>query len=683
MKNKFKINIFSFLLIFLGILTVINDFYTYFLNTNYIVSVIISLVTTSVIAYVLRNNFKIYNCINKEDKIFYIFLVIVLLMHLPFADEMYDTINYHLYLQERPFTSKLFQDFFPGRYINTFTYAFSDRIFYLFRYFLGYRIGVILNYLLVIIIYYKIKELLSYCTKLKPIYIVLIATFLTFNISLLEQIDNYYVDLLSCTLLLEIFNYAFIKTSDNFKVKTAIYLLLCGMAFSVKISNAFIIILFSLVYLFNNYKSILKFKLKDYIIFILIFIFPFILYLTYTWIQTGNPVFPFYNTIFKSEYYPLSNWMDVRFGPKGLLELLVWPVYAYFEPARVADTHICEPMWAIGYCSSIFYLCVSVINKIRNKKININLLTISIITFMSYLVWSKFMLGYTRYAIIVVLLGSIVTALLILELFKNKNYLIFTILIFSVIVNLAYTGHYYFYSNISLFYDNIFNNTLANYKYNIEHLFDRNENTVKLPDNSVWGVVVENSGDCLLLNNSINIINLTYGAATDSSEKILEDSLKKYDHIYTVVKYDNFEYFFNRLNEYNYDVVEVYDVVTSTNSEDFGVYYIFEITPGNYNDSFEYIYKSKEFDVSNQDEFRLVIGVHPYVRQDFGKLNKIGVYTFDNGEEVLIKQYTNNDWNSLYDIKLDVSNYDRIIVKALDDNGMQSINMAFFNIVGD
>lgn len=107
--------------------------------------------------------------------------------------------------QQNPFGDKINFDFFAGKNLNSYSYAIPDRMFYLFRFFLGYRLGVILNYLLIIIIYVQVKEMIK---KLIPhshsIFRVVVSTLIATSLSLIDIVDSYYVDLISVVLLLEI-----------------------------------------------------------------------------------------------------------------------------------------------------------------------------------------------------------------------------------------------------------------------------------------------------------------------------------------------------------------------------------------------------------------------------------------------------------------------------------------------
>ena len=159
MKKRYDIELMLYILLNLSGICLINDYLTYFINLNYYLGMGISFLIVVLINYLLRNNFKVSLKFTKKDLIFFFILFIIMAITIVFPDRMYDTLNYHLYSQEHPFNSILNGDLFPSKVINSFTYSLTDRMFYPFRLLFGYRMGLILNYLLLISIYINIIHL--------------------------------------------------------------------------------------------------------------------------------------------------------------------------------------------------------------------------------------------------------------------------------------------------------------------------------------------------------------------------------------------------------------------------------------------------------------------------------------------------------------------------------------------
>ncbi len=53
------------------------------------------------------------------------------------------------------------------------------------------------------------------------------------------------------------------------------------------------------------------------------------------WLTYGNPLFPYFNSIFESPWIETASYRDVRFMPKSMLERLIYPYLWFNDPHRV------------------------------------------------------------------------------------------------------------------------------------------------------------------------------------------------------------------------------------------------------------------------------------------------------------------------------------------------------------
>jgi hypothetical protein len=65
------------------------------------------------------------------------------------------------------------------------------------------------------------------------------------------------------------------------------------------------------------------------------------------WQEFGNPVFPFYNTVFRSPEAPLAANADVRFMPHGLLDAAAYPFYWLVGDHRSSEWAFRDPRFAV------------------------------------------------------------------------------------------------------------------------------------------------------------------------------------------------------------------------------------------------------------------------------------------------------------------------------------------------
>ena len=154
-----KINIHFFVVLLLALITIVSDFAIYFCGCDYELSLLIGLAITTTISVVLLLKKKIKPELNfdKLDMLFLIFLGCYSIINIAIPCIESDVAMYHTYLQENPFTDKVNFDFFPGRTRNSFLFPLGDRMFYVCRFLLGYRLGTILSYYCVIVLYYQVK----------------------------------------------------------------------------------------------------------------------------------------------------------------------------------------------------------------------------------------------------------------------------------------------------------------------------------------------------------------------------------------------------------------------------------------------------------------------------------------------------------------------------------------------
>ncbi len=85
------------------------------------------------------------------------------------------------------------------------------------------------------------------------------------------------------------------------------------------------------------------------------------------WSKFGNPVFPFYNKIFKSPYYYDMNFADVRFLPPSLVDALLYPFHFAIK-THYTDMHhhFRDARFAVVYVLIGFYLLSLAIRFVRS-----------------------------------------------------------------------------------------------------------------------------------------------------------------------------------------------------------------------------------------------------------------------------------------------------------------------------
>lgn len=71
------------------------------------------------------------------------------------------------------------------------------------------------------------------------------------------------------------------------------------------------------------------------------------------WRTVGNPFFPYYNQVFRSPLFPSVSLRDARYGPRGLLDALHYPLYMAQGTSRLQEVYLRDPRWVV--------LCICVV----------------------------------------------------------------------------------------------------------------------------------------------------------------------------------------------------------------------------------------------------------------------------------------------------------------------------------
>lgn len=414
-----KSNIHFLNIVMIAVIAIIIDYIIYITSWPYkiVASVICITILTIYIWLIKKGKIQINHNFEMLDLIFWIIIIGFAIININKPDFSYDVDNYHIYLQENIKIDKINFDFFVGNAIQGFLFPLGDRMHYLIRTFLGYRLGTILSYYAIIVIYYQTKEIFQHFFgkhKLIPI-----CSILCYSSSILRQwIGTYYIDLFSVVFLLGVINYALKKDILKDKKNLFFVALIAGIATGIKVTNIILLIPIGIYVIIMERKNFNKKKVVEILIAVAIFFIPFTLYIIDNISQTGSPLFPYYNNIFKSEFFGDFSWKDHRFGIPSVLHALVWPIYtSSIKLGYGDDWYIADYIWAIGYVFTI----ITVIYCITKRKKESGIFSLGILSLGLTLIWIIALEGYMRYALIIPVMYSIVIGYVILNKTKDKE----------------------------------------------------------------------------------------------------------------------------------------------------------------------------------------------------------------------------------------------------------------------
>lgn len=361
----------------------------------------------------LRTN---YQPANRLSFHFYLVVVLPLLflftLRVAFPDLSFDLLDYRLINAERALRGLPFiaGDFFPARW--PFNPA-PDMVTGITRHLFGYRLGTVINFLVLTWVAIIIDRLLrDFIQNPWP------RSFAVLLVVLTEQAlfvsTNYMVDLLAVPLLLEATVLTINKDESKPENKTlfriALYL---GAATAFKLTNLAFAIPILLVWFYRSFRnqsfpSVLKQALLGFVG-IVVPLLPFTLFI---FLKTGNPVFPLYNKIFQSPFWPTTDFAGVRWGPvvddtrfanMHWWEILSWPILIPFKVEHAAGDLGPEP----GRLLVSFVLAIIILILIRNNR---KARSLAFMVLVGALLWSVTS-GMARYAIPINLLGGVIAIL--------------------------------------------------------------------------------------------------------------------------------------------------------------------------------------------------------------------------------------------------------------------------------
>lgn len=545
-----KFNIHFFVILIIASVVSFADILIYAFKLNYWLAIAISFAIATCIIFANRKKIKLKTDFNKFDFIFFGILLINFVHKIVKADQEWDTCNYHIYLQENPFIDKINFDFLPGKIVNSFLFPLGDRIYYLFRKILGYRLGVVPSFYAIVVLYYQAKKLIKdVCNTDKEILVSILANMSYLVYIIFSLVGTYYIDIFSVIFIIEII-YLSCSTNNFIKEKSILYLsfLISGLAVGIKISNIVPIFVTYVYILIKNFKNLKDIKIKDFPICMILFLFPFIVYAYDNFIQTDSFLFP----LLKSNVFGEFEWRDTRFGIPNILYSFIWPFVIIFNPKRGYDIDCYDFVWPIGYLIVILYIIYALI---KHKKIKEDkTYQMSVFAFVMTIMWTIFLMAYTRYAsflttLYITVFASLVLKVNNLKIEKMKKIMIYVIAFLTSIVM----------SSVTLIYilNNIKNLNLFVKMYNKIGIFN-DVKQEKIHIDGAWLVVANDSRIATLVREEGTPI---YNLETEDlkTENTLKMQQKLREKVLYILVDDNYAAKkINTLTEYNFEIVQIY-----------------------------------------------------------------------------------------------------------------------------
>jgi hypothetical protein len=448
-----------------------------------------------------------------------------------YPDQNFDQFHFELYLQEFNFPENK-TNFAPGN-IRTYYFPLPERVFALSRHILGYRLGSLINTFLLVTILFSVYDFIKriWATYKPgytlPLYIpALLALFAVFADNALVIFGSYKPDLLGLPFLLELIHMLFLGGKYNKKINYILFFVIASLIITIKLTYLPYLAILGCAYFIINFNKQPKLFLFGTPFCILLF--PAI-YCTYNLIETGSPIFPFFNNLFHSPLYPNINFKDTRWGHRKTYEIFIFPVVTLLNKSRCNEWNLYSFRLLFGY---IFSLAAIICYFIRRDKFKSDPLLLAIFYISIFAILSDYSCiittGYYRYGIIIEVIYGIIIGLWLLY-FKNK---LLKILILGIMLFQAYDTYKNMYvEGINYSWHNYKNMNGSLLKNNAGRFFN-DYNTIADSDKFIPAIdafvslePIQLDGLAKLIKKNVPIYNISLDSRTPDSVKQFEKNV--------------------------------------------------------------------------------------------------------------------------------------------------------------
>lgn len=333
------------------------DLIATFSNVPILTAIMVVLVSVGLGCFFLRRKVSFsVNSLTKWDAVAFLLLSVVYFLHSPIPDNGWDVISYHILHQQILPWSQVTESFFPSTILHSHLFPLGDRLSYPFYYFLGFRMGTVLNLFVSWVIYVQIRQILIVLWEDGERRLCLLSSFsicVSMSINVLSQLHTYYVDIRTIPILL-FFLYEFINFNSVKNKKMLLFMAWCvGIEICFKMSAGIPLLLCVCYFLFASRKNVSVLLLSGGIILALL---PLIPYGYVNLSETQSPIFPYMNQIFQSPLL-LHNedsrnvLGDILFlGPQNLFQALIWPFHEIVQakPFGITRSEALLVIFAMG-----------------------------------------------------------------------------------------------------------------------------------------------------------------------------------------------------------------------------------------------------------------------------------------------------------------------------------------------
>lgn len=145
-----------------------------------------------------------------------------------------------------------------------------------------------------------------------------------------------------------------------------------------------------------------------------------------------NPLFPYYNSVFRSAFFPPLNFRDIRWQLQGYAEILTLPLRMAQGTTRVVEDTYRESHWAVFFALvSVTVVQALILRRgLGRRGLTREVLSLSVFTALAFLIWSV-LFHYIRYLMIAEFTVVVSITMLLRALVASDRLALVTLAAFS------------------------------------------------------------------------------------------------------------------------------------------------------------------------------------------------------------------------------------------------------------
>ncbi|HOF18506.1 MAG TPA: hypothetical protein PK082_06325, partial [Phycisphaerae bacterium] len=330
-----------------------------------------------------------------------------------------------------------------------------------------------------------------------------------------------------------------------------------GFCLALKLTGAVFLAPLAAIFLLRRWRCL---RVGNVAAGLVLFCLPAAMYAAFAWRETGNPVFWMFNEVFRSDFFLTINFRDTRWGPRGWLETLAWPVWVLFRPDRFSELVRCSGRLAMLAPLVLAWAASAWALRKNSPPVPRRLGWLLAGTLLSALGWSA-TTGYCRYAIFPEMLTGVLTVWLAWRLLARRRLRAVAVgLVLILAAQCAAAGYHVFVRNMDWAWREFYSLKHKQFHFARQwRLVGRDRDSgIDAREVGAWINPCASSGYAVLLRPDVPMLGLECANFSPAGRKVFEQRLAALGDapLYAAVESDSFDDAVRALDRFAFRIVE-------------------------------------------------------------------------------------------------------------------------------